>query len=147
MCTSPSPSLLSTQTHSPRCSIKQEMLWKINSQSSESRRLDEIEDDWGSSRRSELEAGGTSNCCLKILYARSMLTPQPSSRSEHPPLPLLLFWICPLISIPDLSSRHLQPVCSTNQRPDIARCSPLSLILFTLSVCLSVFLFFSTCFL
>lgn len=89
-------------------------------------RASEPESNWGwleVRRWRWAEAGGTSNCCLNSA-AGSTLTPQPPPLVPvtAPPLsPRLLFWICPLISIPDLSSRHLQPVYGAKQRPDIMR--------------------------
>lgn len=53
-----------------------------------------------------------------------------------PPLPFqLLLWICSLISIPDLSSRHLQPVCSAEQRRYIMHAVSLYLSLSSPSQC------------
>lgn len=60
--------------------------------------------------------------------SRSKLNPfQPCTPYPHPPGWLLL-WVFLLISIPDLLSHHLQPVCGAKQHFDIEHTFPIHLL-------------------
>lgn len=89
----PLPSLLSIKTHSPQCSTKQEVLWKMNSHAAVHNGV---------------------RAWTELWMIRGQVAP--------PPEVAALSLSCNFIT--DLSSHHLQSVCSTKRQPDIMHAVP-----------------------